>query len=233
MSLYRHSTSSQVESIYSTHHSKLKSSGKIYQNRQDVQKIKSKLQSIVSCSDYWVTLSRFIHGGCPKQKFDEAMSMYLPNNDAKKLHNEFLRAILFNAHFASAPPPGIDLPPPRKVENASKKSAPQQKPRTDVTKFVSYASTDMGHLPSIEQLPLRAASVTRMKLEEKASVMIFIELKKYISLLLERCVQLRTRNHMSPVSMVITYNQVLHVINTTPELRAVISPSILTKFEMC
>ncbi|OHT12349.1 hypothetical protein TRFO_17822 [Tritrichomonas foetus] len=231
MSFCRESKASQVQAIEAYQRKCLENSGKIYTTRKDISKIRSRLHNLVTSPDYWMTLARFIHGGCPKQKFDEAMAVYLPNNEAKKLHNEFIRAILFNAHFSSVPPPEYISTRPTERDD-QRKSFPQNQFKNDIKVFNSYSAADLRHLPSLDQLSKRVAILTDMDVDEAANMALFHELKSFIVSLLTKCVQLRTRNYNSSRSMTITPAQILHTVNNCSELRSIISPSILAKFEL-
>lgn len=79
-------------------------------NRRDITSLREKLGSVINQPDlYWKTLRNFIHGRCGKQAFNNCVEKCLTSNEAKRLHNEFIQAIIHNAHFSRTPPPGVQL----------------------------------------------------------------------------------------------------------------------------
>lgn len=77
----------------------------LYTKRKDVLGVKDKLMRLVKNPLYWDSLSRFIHGQMKKTEYDKVMEAYLDTNEKRALHNEFIRTILYNAHFSVIPPP--------------------------------------------------------------------------------------------------------------------------------
>jgi hypothetical protein len=138
-----------------------RNSAKIYTQRKDVLRVKSQLWELVPDDDYWTTLSLFVHGKCTKAHFDETMNLYLTTNRARVLHNEFIRSIIFNAHFSTIPPPGVALaapPLPDQVANQRNRL-----PLSKLPALSNFSAADLHHLPSIEQLARRVGILLASK----------------------------------------------------------------------
>lgn len=91
-------------------HQIIEDSAIVYNSRRDVRAIQDKLNSILEEPEYyWGTLQQFIHGRCGKDMFNYCVDHCLVSNEAKRLHNEFIQAILHNAHFSRIPPPGVKI----------------------------------------------------------------------------------------------------------------------------
>lgn len=180
--------------------------------RKELLNIKTRLLDIVKNPQYWTTLCEYLTGNCSKQKFDGIMLTCLKSNEARVLHNEFIRAILFNAHFSPIPPPGIQLSNQHIPES-------QIKGKHQILKSENKndTSSNLGHIPSIEQLSARIAHMTSMKIDNSALSLLFSELQHYLVTILKCCVEekLRISDH-SP--HVISPSQISYVISKFPDL---------------
>ena len=214
---------------------RIHNSSNIYSTRKDCLAIKNKLLEIVNDEEYWNILACFIHGQCSKDNFDLKMSQFLKTTEAKILHNDLIRSIIFNAHFSMIPPPNVELPkimPPQHVRKTV------EKPGNDIQNtahYMTYTASDLRHLPSINQLQHRIKILLSGRnlegTESKATGIIFKELKKFILLLLESSVSLLSfRGSGDPKDMMITTDQVLHVLNNNQKLAGIVSSSVMTKF---
>lgn len=211
---------------------KVKNSSGIYSNRKDAHAIREKLFKIVSDTEYWNTFACFLHGQCSKQSFDDVMQNCLQTREAKLLHNELIRSILYNAHFSMRPPPGVEVPKPV-VPAAVKKAQPPSNNPKNAT-FMTYTAADLRHLPSINQLSLRIGVLLNsmhLNVESKATGLLFSELKKFIMTLLENSSALLTyRGSSEQGELKITSAQVLHVLTNQQKFASIVSPSVLTKY---
>ena len=115
MSFYHETQSTQTDGSKTLSNMKIKNSVQFYSKRFNVQLIKEKLLEEVPNQEYWETFSQFIYGNCTKSRFDEITSLYLRTNESKLLHNDLLRAILFNSHYSIISPPGVSVVRKRKV----------------------------------------------------------------------------------------------------------------------
>ncbi|KAH0785318.1 transcriptional regulator of RNA polII, SAGA, subunit [Histomonas meleagridis] len=205
----------------------------VYSTRKDCQTIKEQILEIVEDKDkYWNTLASFLHGQCSKQEYDDVMNQCLTDYRAKLLHNDLIRSILFNAHFSMIPPPGVNIvktptpPQPRPIQ------APSQNSRN--SSFSTYSASDMRHLPSINQLSSRIGillSSRNIKVESKATGILFQELKRFIMSILENSALLVSSKGINPQeNIVITHAQIMHVLNSDYRILNVVSPSLLSKY---
>lgn len=184
--------------------------------RKESLKIKSRLLNLIKDPEYWNVLSQFLKGECSKQRYDEAMNIYLKTNEARLLHNDFIRSILFNAHFSPIPPPGVALPqgklPDHVKENLNKKHFKIKRKM-----FNSYSSVDLGHIPSIEQLSSRVAQLTSIKVENSAISLLFDELTHYILMVLKMCKD-SIPQFSDKSNIIISASQIINVLSAYKEL---------------
>lgn len=209
-------------------------SGKIYTARKDCQALKTRLLSIVDDSSmYWETFARFVHGQCSKQTFDDTMQACLKTTEAKILHNELIRSVIYNAHFAMLPPPNMTTP---KVECPVqvRRDTASASPSTASASFMTYAASDLRHLPSVNQLSKRISiilSSRKMNIEGKALGIIFTHLKRYVMLLLEGSAELlAVRRPDERGEMRISTIQVMHILQTHGGLSSMVSPAVMAKY---
>lgn len=222
----------QVGESPETSLARIKNSSNIYSHRKDCLSIKNQLLKIVQDPDYWNTLACFLHGQCSKPSFDEKMHTYLTTAEAKVLHNDLIRSIIYNAHFSMIPPPNVNLPRPSVPAHI--KRIPPMTNSQPKSNFSTYTASDLRHLPSINQLHSRIAILLNgrdFESDSKATGLIFQELKKFILFLLESSVSLLSfRGSGDPKDMTITTDQVLHVLNNNQRLAGIVSSSVITKF---
>lgn len=234
MSLCRKSKGSQANTISSFTQEQLNKSGEIYNKRKDIIKIRERLQNLVTSPKYWITLATYIHGGCSKEKFDEEMAIYLPNNESKILHNELIRSILFNAHFSTCPPPGYVLhgrssihqkPKNKKVLNLNIRSG-------EMKSFHSFSAVNLRHIPTIIQLSSRLSQSRNIIIDNDALNLLFLELKQYILSLLQQSVSLSIKNTQNSDSMIIHPTIVLHALKMNPKFSSILTPSTISKIQL-
>lgn len=223
----------QVGESPETSLARIKNSSNIYSHRKNCINIKNRLLQIVQDPNgYWNTLACFLHGQCSKQSFDEKMHTYLKTTEAKVLHNDLIRSIIYNAHFSMIPPPNVTVPRPIVPSHIKEKQfLTNTQPKSN---FMTYTASDLRHLPSINQLHSRIAILLNgrdFESDSKATGLIFQELKKFILFLLESSVSLLSfRGSGDPKDMTITTDQVLHVLNNNQRLAGIVSSSVITKF---
>lgn len=210
---------------------KVKNSSGIYSCRKDACAIKTRLMEIVKDTEYWNTFACYLHGQCSKQNFDEVMLKSLLTPEAKLLHNELIRSLLYNAHFSMRPPPGIQVPK-AKVPKVTTVTQAASAPKTN-SKFISYTAADLGHLPSINQLSSRISvliSGKNITCDSRATGIIFNELKSYIISILESSIKMINTDNDADKELKITTKQILHHISTNANVSSIVSQSILTKY---
>lgn len=200
--------------------------------RKDVLEIKRKLQEHVQDNDYWTVLTRFIHGEIPKIKFDDAMRHYLRTNEAKNIHNEFIRAIIFNAHFSPIPPPGVTVSAYsfRPHIPAQEHIAPAHFKTPEVNLCLAQ---DLGHIPNAAQILKRIAMippVKGVKIDNDVGGALMLGLRYYIMRFLSSCINGEIRNWSSGTSSItVGARHIASAIRNDKELAGLVSPSILAK----
>lgn len=78
--------------------------------RRNTLAIKHRLLEVVADNEYWDILVAYLQGKCSKSEYDIAIRKCIATPEAEYLHNELIRSIIFNAHFAKKPPPNVELP---------------------------------------------------------------------------------------------------------------------------
>lgn len=223
----------QVGESTETCEARVANSSKIYTVRKDCQSLKERLLQIVTEPDeYWNTLARFLHGQCSKKLFDETMQKCLATTEAKLLHNELIRSIIYNAHFTMIPPPNVTPPKPECPPHV-RKAAPTGTQSQNAS-FMTYTASDMRHLPSVNQLSERMGILLgprKIAIESKAAGLVFGHVKRYVMLLLEGCVELSAVKKLDERADVkITTEQVMHVLQMQSDLGSIVSPAVMTKY---
>lgn len=209
---------------------RIKKVSDVYQKRKDILKLKSKLLSLVDSPEYWPTLAKFLHGECTKNKFDTTMNLCLKTNEARLLHNEFIRALIFNAHFSMKPPPNV-VPPKAKYPNRPAPATRTPISNKRIPNFISFFAADLGRLLSIEQMYNRVANMKCTKdltIDENALFALILELRHYLIRLLQTCIKLAP-NDRSDVT-ILTSSLIGFVLRDNPKFGSIVSPSILSKF---
>ena len=212
-----------------------KRNGNIYSKRKDTISIKNKLEDYVD-DRYWSLLSRFLHGMCPKSTYDSEIKDILQNDEAKFLHNELLRSIIFNAHFSRIPPPGVPIPTNNQRHiNKRDKSNGSIFP-TDTAKnqsFSTFTASDFGHIQSINQLSQRMRIIASEKVasfDSKSVGVILSSLKSFLNRILKHSYELRASSVHAGGPVVVTAQQVLHALRTDPILSGFVSPFLFAKY---
>jgi hypothetical protein len=208
-----------------------RNSGQIYTKRKDVLGIKARLLELVPDEDYWTTLALYIHGECPKSRFDEAMDLYLTTNRARILHNEFIRSIVFNAHFSCVAPPNISLPARRLPDHVAAQR--HRLPPTRLPSFASFCAADLGHLPSAEQLSRRMSALIggkNLRIDPATVPILFTTLKQYLILLLQNSLELVVRNCDAGQAVVVRPVHIGYALRANLSISSVVSPELFAKF---
>jgi hypothetical protein len=76
----------------------------VYSTRKPLDALKFDLLQRVNNPLYWRTFRDFLSGHCQRDDFDSVMNACLTTNELKHMHNQLIRAILFNAHFSRVLP---------------------------------------------------------------------------------------------------------------------------------
>lgn len=199
--------------------------------RKNVLEIKTKLQAHIQNPDYWTVLSRFIHGEIPKIKYDNAMKQYLRTNEAKILHNTFIKAIIFNAHFSSEAPPGVSVP--RKHVHSKTPIHPRIAPiHFKTPEFPTYGSRELGRLPNVERIEKRIAAKNigrTMKMNRDAATAVMASTRYYVMRILAACLSSGTRDWTASSSIRITSGHIAAAIEKDAGIGAFVAPSLLVK----
>ena len=207
----------------------------IYSNRKDTISLKNKLDEYVD-SRYWVLLSRFLHGMCPKTTYESEMKDILQSEEAKFLHNELLRSIIFNAHFSRIPPPGVHIPKSNRHHSYIHETTNTQISPTEFCKnqtFNTFTASDFHHIQSINQLSQRMRIIASDKItsfDSKSVGVILSSLKSFLSRILSASYKLRSIGSPPDEPVVITVQQVIHALKKDPVLSDFVSPFLFAKY---
>jgi hypothetical protein len=160
------------------------------------------------------------------------MQRYLLTTEAKHLHNELIRAILYNAHFAMRPPENVELPP---YERPIPPPKPLPGPPARLERpIATNTAIDLRHLPSVSQLSERIGRLIGSKklvVDKRATLLICRQTKRFALDLLEHsCTLMNFKNGVEPIKALVTTHQLLHVLAWHRELASVISPAVFTKY---
>jgi hypothetical protein len=200
----------------------------IYATRRDISSLKERLLEEVADPDYWPMLSCFVYGECPKQIFDDAMKVYLHTDEARRLHNALIRAIVYNAHFAMRPPPGVALPAAA-APTVVAEPEPLARPVSPTT------AADLHHLPSVAQLAGRAAALLaekKMTADAEVAPALFGFLRRFVLRVLgASCARLAT-DAEGRGPRVLSSRNLADAVTCDANLRSVVSPTLLHKFSM-
>lgn len=203
-----------------------------YSTRKDVLEIRAALERVVSDKDrYFSLMSNFIHGQCTKNRFQKEVLELLQTNEARVLHNKLIRAIIYNAHFSTVPPPGVSLPPPEFRPTTQIQPIPTVRICQNAH-FSTFTAADLGHLQSGEQLTNRVTLLMmgrspRIPVDEEAVTQLHLNLIKYIGLILKR--GLDAANITRPATLRV--HHILHMIKEDSLCSAVTSTALLTKYQ--
>jgi hypothetical protein len=211
-----------------TFQDRVENSKQVYSTRRDCLSLKSRLLDLVKDPDYWSTLADFIHGCYTRQTYDNAMDSFLPTTEARLLHNELIRSILHNAHFAMSPPPNVNQERIKRLQPPVKHPHPPP-----VRQFlVPNTAVDLRHLPSLTQLNTRIGmllSQSRLKADSKAIGLVFSGTKRYVLALLRESLSFIV-NDGEKGYIILAPDQILHAVNANKELASIVSPSLSTKY---
>jgi hypothetical protein len=208
-----------------------RNAGKIYTQRKDVQGIKSRLQRLVPDDEYWTTLSLFIYGECSKSDFDQTMSLCLTSNRARILHNEFIRSIIFNAHFSLTPPPGVVVPSKPLPERVVAQE--HVRPMVRSPALCDFSAAELRHLPSAEELARRVALILtdrRFTMDEAAVLLLMSKARQYVSALLRKSTDLIVRD--KPCMARIRVIHVKQALRRNNGFATLVSPALFSKISL-
>lgn len=193
-----------------------------YATRRDVVGIKQKILSGVPDSkEYWRVLSLYIYGMCTRSQFDTMVREQLISDELCFLHNELLRAILFNAHFSRIPPPNVRFESTTPVTNIPKPLHVVGGPQKKNLHFSTFTAAELQRLPTSKDLAKRE-NVPRLR-DENTCRALASAIHLYVVRLLERC----HRAHVGRGRLRVTVGQVLEAA------RFNVSPDLLAKYSSC
>lgn len=180
-------------------------------SRRDVLGIRQKINDLIPGKDvYWKVLSLYIHGMCSKEKFDMMIKEQLQSDELRFLHNELLRAILFNAHFSPCPPPNIKLPARINLPVPETKSHPVAA-KISVNHCKVYTAAFLGRLLSRKELGVRIEQLLNNKMSKvdpRVPDLLMHLLLSYITSILRKT---RTRIHGQGTTTKITVEQIIRI----------------------
>ncbi|OHS95345.1 hypothetical protein TRFO_38534 [Tritrichomonas foetus] len=235
MTFYHESQSTQTFDLNYQNESRIHNSSRIYNQRQDVQQIRKKLYEFVPDDEYWETLSSFIFGLCSKERFAEVMNLYLETNEARNLHNDLIRAILFNAHYSVTPPPGITVSrKPKNEQHRQNIICKHLKPNYSKSMHVAdiRCIPAIGNLTEIIKNILSKAKNKDLIIDPNCSNLIYQKLVAYVTNILKKAISLSVRDFKKYEDINITPEQISHVLINDEITEKVISPRVLAKFSM-
>lgn len=228
------SESVQVSSNLEASLNALKPVGNIYSHRKDVGEIRQKLQNIVPEQQYWTILASFLHGMCTKSQFDHVMKKYLITDEAKFLHNELLRRIIFNAHFSRIPPPDVSITKYVKPKPLIPPIKPAIHEReTKVYPFKPTTAFDLGYIPSVKDLSFRINQLLefhKINADQEAVQQIYFELRRYILKLLKKSYEMisPSSSYMEPKTL--SSQNILYILKSNEILSSIVSLSVISKY---
>ena len=212
---------------------RIENSRKALVERKDLISIKNDLLSKVDNPDYWKTLRMFLHGKCSKGKFDEVMDKTLPTLELKQLHNKLIQAIIYNVHFATAPPPGISIP--LNSSNESRFIQNQNFHSIKTIDFIEFSASKCGHLLSCEKILHNIQNLLKkfhynQTVDNNSLIIIQKACQKFITRIIRYCVEtFSSGNHLQ--SHIITISQITSFFRRQKDYLSVICPHIISQLE--
>ncbi|OHS95873.1 hypothetical protein TRFO_10282 [Tritrichomonas foetus] len=212
----------------------LKPVGNIYTSRKDVRSIRQQLQELVPEKEYWTTFASFLHGMCSKKNYDKAINEFLTTDQARALHNELLRAIIFNAHFSRIPPPDVV---PKRMPILPKRDdiiIAEKDPK--IINIKTYTASDLRRLPSSRELNLRIKDLlSNSKLsgiiaDPEAVNRLQFALRGYITAILKKSYDLISPPNSYSERKTATHQDIFYVLKTDKILSSTVSLSVFTKY---
>jgi hypothetical protein len=207
--------------------------------RRDILRMKQDLMRLVSNEDYWPTFRDFVSGRCPRATFDIVMRESLLTVQAKRLHNELIRAILQNAHFSSIPPPGVTVPSIAVPVHKGTKKCPLKSKSIDMSVFQSFTASDFGLLPGSEQLKSRVGAILKrrrihLNVPSRTVGEVKRHLLRFILLLLSDCLDLLKKPTLKDPYRVIKLDKVMQLMTKSQKYCGTVSDEVLLCYrELC
>ncbi|KAK8887531.1 hypothetical protein M9Y10_038580 [Tritrichomonas musculus] len=232
MSFYHETQSTQTDGSKKVTEHKIINSVQFYSKRFDVRLIKTKLFEIVPDDEYWETLEYFVFGYCSKARFDEVTSLYLRTNESRLLHNDLIRAILFNAHYSLVPPPGIHVTRKPKIQ---KKYQMIQCNRVLAKKIEPMTLAELRILPSVDKLSERIRFILAnrnpgdLTIDNPTIDLIYKELINFILYILKKTVEISSKDYMHPKDIILSVDQISHILQNDQSAIEIMSPKIFEK----
>jgi hypothetical protein len=193
----------------------------VYSNRRDSLALKSRLLSIVDSPDYWKTLSSFVRGRCPKQTFDAVMRAHLCTPEARRLHNDLIRAVIFNAHFAVCPPSNVRIP---------RKCKTEERIATVEKKWAPGRIVEVRGLTQVCERIVSGLEQGKITVGGEAAVCLFGGTRGYLMKLFEKVCGLIGTELEERSEKRVKVKHVLEALASDSDLGSVVSPSIITKY---
>lgn len=191
--------------------------------RRDVLALKARLLATVEFDEYWPTLTKFLRGEMGKAEYDALMQRCLRNDEARALHNELIRSLIFNARFAAAPPPGMRVSapaPPHPVAHYDRRAQ-------------RLLAADCGCVPGLPSLMLRverALASHRMRADSGAVVCVHLSVLGLVCGVLRRSVALLRADSTADRSVTVGTEQILTVVNSNCGMRGCVCDRTFEKF---
>ena len=210
----------------------INSSSESYNKRYDLNEIKQNLSALVPDEEYWHTFRLFIHGKCNREDFDKTIEKYLDTSEKKHLHNKFIRAIIFNAHFSTIYPP--NYVPERRIisKNPSPGILYPQLPKR-AQKFKTYSAADLRAIPSMVDFQKKLEAKSReydMGVSRDCGQYLHYEVKKFVSYILEKSLMTIGKPPTTYRTLRITPQCVKEAIKLEERIASIISANLYRRY---
>ncbi|OHT09754.1 hypothetical protein TRFO_21282 [Tritrichomonas foetus] len=210
-------------------HYKISERSYIYRKRVDILKLKQQLFEIVDENEYIPLVTTFFHKKLSKEDFDERIYRILVTEEAKNLHNQIIRGIIYNAHYSTIPPPNVTIP--KTNPTPPKPKAPPHIGKMKNLDFHTYMAADLRHLQSIFQMHERIMFILyikshKLKVDPNAVQIVQQKLISYILNLLRESLKFANPVNTYKESPNILPQHIMHIYNSMN----LFSPEIITKY---
>ncbi|EAY10533.1 hypothetical protein TVAG_184350 [Trichomonas vaginalis G3] len=200
-----------------------------YNQRRDTIGLKKELEALIPEKEYWTIFRAFLNGHCDRRIYNDVMERHLTTPKARKLHNDFIKAIYYNANFTMLPPPGFTIHKREKLY-----SIPTDSVKLEPTKsrhFSSYRASDLRCIPSIDQLKKRLENVcSDLTIPNETIRVIKFELARYITNILRECLTVVEKPESAQRLLVIEPKHIKLVLTENPAMMQMLSYDLLSRF---
>lgn len=199
--------------------------GSFYQ-RIDTLKIKDELKKRISDENYWILLKSYLNGKTKHEIFEDSIVKYLDDDRSRHLHNQLIKAILYNAHFSRVPPPGITLP--RIIKSRSESGSDSTSNRFNQSCDYVPMIRCIPSLSDLSQTIKEAFIKSSLEVDDEAILSIYNEMHVFLTNLLRESIINSFRNKSGNIC--INKNSLITAIETSV-LKSMISKHIFSKYQ--